>query len=108
MRHLLATISRDGVAPSAYSGSPLDRDHLHAHAIALADMIFDRLEPVLLQKRVKPLAGKIVIMLDLGPIRIDPIGVQQPPDHVRLVAKLLERMDIIFAEIEPNGHTART
>ena len=41
-------------------------------------MIFDRLEPVLLQKRVMPLAGKIVIMLDLGPIRIDLIGVQQP------------------------------
>lgn len=45
-------------------------------------MIFDRPKTMLFQKRVKPLAGKIVIMLDLAPIGIDAVGVQRPPNHV--------------------------
>jgi hypothetical protein len=50
--------------------SLLDRDHLHAEAVALADVIFDRPKPMLLQNRINPLAGEIVIILDLAPIGI--------------------------------------
>jgi hypothetical protein len=62
--------------------SLLDRDYVHAEAVALADVIFDRPKTVLFQERKKPLAGKIVVVLDLAPIGIDAIGVQQPHNWV--------------------------
>ena len=69
--------------PACFPPSPLlDCDYLHADAVAFADVIFDGLEPMLLQKSIKPFAGKIVIMLNLPPIGIDAIGVQQSPNHV--------------------------
>jgi hypothetical protein len=60
----------------------LDRDHLHADAVAFADVRFDRPKTMLFQQRGKPLAGKIVIMLDLAPIGIDAIGAKPPPNRV--------------------------
>jgi hypothetical protein len=75
--------AQQALAAFCFPPSPLlDRDHLHAEATALADVIFDRPKPMLLQKRVKPLAGKIVVARDLAPIGIDAIGVQPPPNHV--------------------------
>jgi hypothetical protein len=55
-----------------------DRDHLHAEAVALADVIFDRLKPWFC-------AGKIVVMLNLAPIGIDAFSMPTPTHvvHVR-------------------------
>jgi hypothetical protein len=68
--------------PSHLRASPFfDRDHLHAHTVAFAHIIFGRPETVTLQECVKTAAGKIVIMLNLSPIGINAIGVQKPPYH---------------------------
>lgn len=57
-------------ASTASNPSPLlDRDYVHADPVAFADVIFDRPKTLLFQVRVKPLAGKIVVMLDLAPNR---------------------------------------
>ena len=70
-------------ASTASNPSPLlDRDHFHADAVALADVIFGRPKTMLFQECVKPLAGKIVVVLDLAPIGVDAIGVQQPHNWV--------------------------
>jgi hypothetical protein len=70
-------------ASTASNPSPLlDRDHVHADPVALADVIFGRPKTVLFQERVKPLAGKIVVVLDLAPIGIDTIGAQQSHNWV--------------------------
>ena len=62
-------------------GSALDRDHIHDAVTALARHIGGRLEAVLLQQLIQPVAREIVIVLDIPPGGIVAADIAQAPDH---------------------------
>ena len=62
------------------SVSNFQGNHFHARAVAFADVVLGEFEALGFEQLHEPGSGKVVVVLELAPVRVRTRGIEDPPN----------------------------